>query len=124
MPDWVCTKCGTPVEETPPEVRPPCPVCGTTARTTFISSIMAVTTQIYLKTRTLYRDGGRKVVREVTEGASYFRAAGRWDQIFRLIDRGNNWYREIFRDGKTGGVVHEKAEPLTEHRHKPKPPER
>jgi len=109
------------MEDGSPELRQPCPVCGETARALNASATFAAITQTYLKTRFLYRDEGSEVVRDVTEGDTYFRAAERWDHIFRLIDRGNNRYVEIFRDSETGEITHQTAEPLTEHKHKPKP---
>jgi hypothetical protein len=121
MSDWICSECGTPVEESPPEVRPPCLACGATARTTFASVTAPANSQVYLKTRALYRDGGRKVVRELIEGDDYYQKTGRWSFIYRLIDRGNNWYKEIFRDSETGEIIHQKDMPLTEHKTKPKP---
>jgi hypothetical protein len=109
------------MEDGSPELRQPCPDCGATTRALIGSAVMAATSGMYIKTRVLYRDGGPEVVRDVTEGDSYFRAAARWDQMFRLIDHGNNWYEEIFRDRETGEIIYRTAEPLTEHRHKPKP---
>jgi len=69
---------------------------------------MNVTTQVYLKTHSKHRDGGRMVVREVIEGDDYYRKTGQWTVMRRLIDRVNDWYEEIFRDRETGRVIHEK----------------
>jgi hypothetical protein len=104
-----------------PELRQPCAVCGTTARALNASATFAGTGHLYNKTRALHRDGGSKVVREVTIGDDYTRKTGRWSQYYRLIDRGNNRYEEIVRDGETGAIIHQTAEPLTNHSHVPKP---
>jgi hypothetical protein len=109
------------VEETPPEVRPPCAVCGETARTTFATVNIAITLQTHLKTRFLYRDGGRKPVRILTEGDDFTRKTGRWSKVYWLIDRGNNRYTKTYRDSETGEIIYQADEPLTEHRHRPKP---
>lgn len=74
-----------------------------------------------MKMHSKHRDGGRKVVREVTSGDDFHRKSGRWTYIYRLIDRLNDWYEERFLDRETGKIIHQKAERLTDHRSKPKP---
>ena len=75
---------------------------------------------VYTKTHTKHRDGGPKVVREVIAGDDLHRKTGKWNIMHRLIDRTGDWYEETFHDRETGEVVHYKAEPLSEHRQKPK----
>jgi len=85
-----------------------------------VSITETVSVSTYLKTRTKRREGGSKVVHEVTEGDDYHRKTGRWTIMRRVIDRANNWYEEIFHDRGSGAIIHHTAEPLSEHRQKPK----
>jgi hypothetical protein len=84
-----------------------------------VTLTVGVTVETHPKTRAKHRDGGTKVLREVTEGDDFHRNTGQWNLMRRVIDRANNWYEEIFRDRYSGAIVHRTAEPLTEHR-KPK----
>ena len=120
MHHWNCSECGIPIEETASEPRRPCPQCGSLARTVHESVTETLGVRTYLKTRTKHREGGSKVVREVTEGDDYHRKTGKWNIMRRVIDRANNWYEEIFRNRGSGAIVHHTAEPLSDHRQKPK----
>jgi len=53
---------------------------------------------------------------EFVEGDDLHRDFGRWMKLSRQIDRENDRYRETVVDPKTGRVVHECDEPLSEHR--------
>ena len=117
--DWTCSGCGAPIEHPSSEQRLPCPKCGSLARTAHVSVTETITVSAYLKTRAKHRDGGTKVLRDITEGDDYHRKTGKWNIMRRVIDRANNWYEEAFRDRDSGEVVHHTAEPLTEHK-KPK----
>jgi hypothetical protein len=96
--------------------RKACPVCGSTRRTANESVTESVRMSVRMSTKTQHRDGGKRVVREVTEGDSYHRKTGKWNVMHRLIDWGNDWYHERIRDGETGKVLHENSEPLSEHK--------
>jgi hypothetical protein len=85
------------------------------ARTARETVAISSQTNIFMLTKAKHREGGRKVVREVTEGDSFFHKTGRWSVMRRLIDWGNGWYAEIFRDKETGELLHECSEPLREH---------
>jgi hypothetical protein len=77
--------------------------------------------RVYEKSRSKHRDqSSGKVVRELTSGDDLHRKTGKWNLMYRLIDRANNWYEETFRDRDTGEIVHKSAEPLTHHRRAPK----
>jgi hypothetical protein len=77
---------------------------------------MEVTTAVYLKIRSLHREGGRKVVREETSGDDFHRATKKWNLMRRLIDRANDWYEETFRDRDTDKILYHQAHRLSEHR--------
>lgn len=112
----VCSQCGAPASDEAPDARRPCPVCGSTARTISVSFNMGIKVDTYLKTKSLHREGGHKVVREETVGDDFFKSTGRWSLMHRLIDRVHDWYEETFRDRETGEILHHKAHPLSEHR--------
>jgi hypothetical protein len=116
--NWTCSECGRRIEETTAEKRTPCPQCGTMARTAHVTFTETVTA-VYIKTRAKHRDGGTKILREITEGDDFHRNTSKWNLMRRIIDRANNRYEEIFRDRESGEIVHHTAEPLTEHK-KPK----
>jgi hypothetical protein len=64
-----------------------------------------------------------KVLKEEISGDVYSRGEKAWNYLYRLIDRANNWYEERVLSRKTGKIIHQKAEPLSQHRSKlPKPP--
>jgi hypothetical protein len=71
---------------------------------------------VYIKTRSLHREGGRKVGREETTGDDFHSATKKWNLVHRVIDRVNDWYEETFRDRDTGGILHHQAHRLTDHR--------
>jgi predicted nucleic acid-binding Zn-ribbon protein len=125
MSDWTCSSCGAAIEDSENLLDKPyqgCPKCGSRARTAHVSSHVTASTNVRLKTHSKHREGGSKVVRELIEGDDFHRKTGRWNIIRRLIDRKNNWYEEHFQERETGKTIHTKAEPLSEHRHKPRTP--
>ena len=69
----------------------------------------------HFKKRVKHREGGTKVLRDITDGEDYHRNTGKWNIMRRVIDRANNWYEETFRDPESGDIVHHTSEPLTEH---------
>jgi hypothetical protein len=71
---------------------------------------------VHLLTKAKHREGGKKVVREVTEGDSFYQKMKTWSVMRRVIDWKLNWYDEVFRDKATGQVIHSCSEPLDEHR--------
>ena len=120
MTDWACSVCGIPILEPTVVPRVPCPKCGATARTTRVSLAAECRAEAHLKVHSKHREGGTKVVREVTSGDDYHRKSGRWTYMYRLIDRAHNWYEERFLDRESGKIIHQRAEPLTEHRRSPR----
>lgn len=113
---WTCKECGRPIDEPSVEPRQPCPQCGSIARTAHDSVHETSILNDYLKTHLKRRDNGRKVVLEVIEGDDYYRKTGKWNIMRRIIDRANDWYEEVFYDRDTNEIVHQKQEPLSEHR--------
>lgn len=118
--DCICTNCGMALSDGEPADRRPCPKCGSRARQIGKAINTQERPEVYLKRHAKHRDGGPKVIREVIEGDDYYRKTGKWSVMRRVIDRTKNWYEEIFRDRKTGAIIHQKEHPLSEHKNKPK----
>ena len=115
MTDATCSKCGARTFDEAPEKGQPCPICGSMARTMNVASRLEIEPNLYIKTKSKHRDGGRKVVREETMGDDFYRAKGIWNVIHRLIDRAKDWYEETIRSKETGDIIHHCAEPLSKH---------
>ncbi len=60
--------------------------------------------------------GARRPLKEIFLGADRHRAADRWVERQRVIDRENDSYVEIVTEEGTGIVIHECREPLSQHR--------
>jgi hypothetical protein len=113
-----CDQCGIPLREdqsTPVEQRTGCPSYGSTARafSVTISSTMEVHSQLRLKGR--HASGGKPFI-EQTGGSDLHQKTGILMRLERVIDRARDWYRERVIDPRTGEVVHECEEPLSEHK--------
>jgi hypothetical protein len=115
MAERVCSGCGKPVNNEATEKRQPCSHCGDLARTANVSVHATVRAEVHLLTKAKHRDGGKKVVREVTEGDSFYQKTRTWSLMRRVIDWKSNWYDEIFKDKVTDQVIHSCSEPLSEH---------
>lgn len=96
MQDWTCCECGLPVAAADLMPRRPCPQCGSLARTAHVSIAETVTVNAYLKMRAKHRDGGSKVVRDITEGDDYHRKTGKWNLMRRVIDRATTGMKKCF----------------------------
>lgn len=91
-----------------------CPECGST-RVSFhmhVSSALSLYQSFVMKQK---EPGTKKYIREQFDGGAYTRRTGKFSKKTRIIDRKNNWYFELVTDRDTGEVLHECAEPLTEH---------
>jgi hypothetical protein len=112
-----CGECGQPIEEDPNlprDQRRPCPECqsltraiGANARTD-----LCIGQKIGTKQK---RPGYKKPILETVSGDDLHRSSGLFNKLSRVIDRLNNRYHERITDPRTGKVVHECAEPLSEH---------
>ena len=96
------------------EAATPCPHCGSTLRNVFVS----------IEERATARDGnGMKAKRQgqkrpFVESISLpnqSKILGKLVHHERLIDRDNDLYFERVTDYETGKVIHEQAEPLSQH---------
>jgi hypothetical protein len=112
-----CGQCGKPLNEPPSmpvEQRTACPSCGSTVRafSIEISSTLEVHGQRRLKGR---RASGGAPFIEQKVGSDLHRKTGIWMKLERVIDRAHDWYRERIMSPKTGEVIRECEEPLSQH---------
>ncbi len=93
-----------------------CPECGNTSRN--ISLKIQDSISIYDQLRSKLRrekDGRNKVIHEQKVGMDYHKATHKWNFLARIIDRENNRYYELIKDGKTDETIKETKESLSEH---------
>lgn len=65
-----------------------------------------------------WRMYGKKVGKRIFDlifGHELFKKENRMVKKSRLIDKENNWYEETIVDPKTGDVIHETKEKLSDH---------
>ena len=112
-----CGECGQPIDEDrnlPPEQRRPCPECQSLTRAFDVSarSDVVVGQKIGLKQK---RPGFKKPIREIISGDDLFRLTGKLNKLDQVIDRENNLYYKRIIDPRTGEILRECKEPLSEH---------
>lgn len=113
-----CGNCGELLEESAsldPSDRRPCSKCGsvTRAHRITISETIHVKEMLGLKGK---RPGQKKPFMEQKSGDDLHRKSDLWNKLIRIIDRGNNWYKEEVTDPTTGEIIHKDEGPLSEHR--------
>jgi hypothetical protein len=113
-----CGACGILLDESPhavPEQRVPCLRCGSLSRSfgVFAEDRAKAQERIELVGR---HAGLRKFFVKQVSGVDLHRKSGIWMHLTRVIDRANDWYHERVVNPKTGEVVRECSEPLSEHR--------
>ena len=110
-----CGDCGTVFEEppdTPAENRTLCPSCGSSSRLSLEGSISAHG-KLGMKAR--HGSGGRPFL-EAVSSDDLHRKTGLWMRLERIIDRVKDSYKEKVIDPRSGQIVHECEEPLSQHR--------
>ena len=117
-----CSDCGEPLplELASSREKPPCASCGSTARTIMVTVEDTITLheKIGWETNDPNLPSRKKQKKTRVEGI----AGSEWSDSLqkmvhkeRLIDRKNDRYREVVKDTKTGDVIHEVDEPLSQH---------
>ena len=96
----------------------PCPYCGSLRRTIHlvIEDLFKIRETAEGKVRDTTRSGKRRIRIEFSTGSDLHRKTGKWYKKDRLIDRGNDIYKEVIVDPTTDKVVHHCEEPLSQHR--------
>ncbi len=98
----------------PPELRKPCPECGSTARLYSLSRGSTIVVRGMRKFKA-FHGAETKPFLLGKVGDDLFRKTGLWNRIERWFDRAHDWYEEciVYRD--TGHSM-SKGEPLSQHR--------
>jgi len=110
-----CRKCGVVLLEPKDEKRTPCLVCGDMARIHEVEVKDTIVLRDHMRVKGKHRGRGRFFF-DVRVGAAFYYKEREWRHLERLIDRDNNLYIEIITDPKTGEVIKEIKEPLSEHK--------
>jgi hypothetical protein len=117
MSSVVCGSCGATLEEssdTPAESRTPCTSCSSTARRFHktLENTIAPHSKLAFKAK---RGGkGRPFLWGVV-GDDLHRKTGQWNRLERVFDRIYNRYHELITDPRTGEVLKQCDEPLSQH---------
>jgi len=115
--EFQCGTCGAPINEPQdisPDKRTPCSACGSTIR--HINVSVTETASLHESLKFKHKNASGESLAEGLSGDDLHRNSGRWMQKERLIDWGNDRYREVVTDPETGIIVHHCEEPLSKHR--------
>lgn len=94
--------------------RIPCPNCGSRSRLHQRILPAQVEAKVRLKASHT-RPGIKRPILEISQGDDFHRNTGVWNYLIRILDRGNNWYSELITNKKTGKIVKQSSEKLTDH---------
>ena len=111
-----CSQCGSILTDSGNEAnRQPCPTCGSTSRTfhVHIEEKVGFFGSLGLKQK---RKGKKKPIFEEISGTTIRELDGTLVKKVRVIDREKNTYLERICDKKTGEVIHECMETLSDHK--------
>jgi len=89
-----------------------CPQCGSSSKV--VNASVNIQVSLYMRWK-MFGIKMEKRIFELIFGHEKFIKTNRMVKKGRLIDRENNWYEEIVTDPKTGEVIHETKEKLTDH---------
>ena len=110
-----CKKCGMVLLEPKDEKRTPCPVCGDTARIHEVEARSTIVFRDHIRAEGRHKGRGKPFF-DIRAGADFYYKEQEWCHLERIIDRDNNLYIEKITNPKTGQVIKEIKEPLTEHK--------
>lgn len=119
--DWVeCKQCGTKLNEGDKR----CPKCSSTEfkKAHFRSANLAIGLRLYTNSRfRRWAQGIKKFIKEIVQGRLGSGSPDLSEGVdkHRIIDRARNEYHEVVKDAKTGRIIHETHEPLSQHKHLP-----
>ena len=111
-----CSQCGSILTDSGNKAdRQPCPTCGSTSRTfdEHVEENVVFFESLGLKQK---RKGKKKPIFEEISGTTIREFDGTLVKKVRVIDREKNTYLERICDKKTGKVIHDCMEPLSDHK--------
>lgn len=106
----ICRDCGTSFDSN--ENGSKCPNCGSISKV-FLNQLN-LQLRIYMRWRMYGKKVGKRIF-DLIFGHELFKKENRMVKKSRLIDKENNWYEETIVDPKTGDVIHETKEKLSDH---------
>jgi hypothetical protein len=109
-----CKKCGVVLSEPKNEERSLCPICGEIGRIhdEHLSEVIGCYDHMRMKGK--HAAKGKQFF-DARVGADFYLNDQEWRHIERIIDRDNNLYVEKVKDMKTGNVIKEVSERLSDH---------
>ena len=112
-----CGECGNVLSEasdSPLDERASCPKCGSKARhfEIIVGESLQLHSQIEIKAR--HGDTGRPFLESKT-GDDLHEKTGQWNYLERVVDREQDYYKELISNPSTGEVIHHCEEPLSKH---------
>lgn len=117
----ICTNCGADTGEIEGQANSnpqPCPHCGSMEKTILVKIEEEVQAKESLRGKVKddnYRSKD-KTRRDFFHGDDLHKESGKWYKKERIIDKDNDYYKEVVTDPETGEVIHECEEPLSVHR--------
>ncbi len=106
----VCKDCGAQFDSN--EDGSVCPQCGSKSKV--VNANVNIKISIYMRWKMIGIRAGKQIF-ELIFGHERYIKVNRMVKKSRLIDRENNWYEESVIDPRTGEVIHETKEKLTDH---------
>ena len=113
--DVVCANCGAVLSM---KSESPCEFCGLTSRHFNLRLMETITMRGGTEAKngsTGKRVGKHKYSMELLERHELRKTSGEWCFRRRLIDRENDWYKEMVVDVETKKLIHSSAESLSAH---------
>jgi phage FluMu protein Com len=96
-----------------------CPNCDSTNQTLSVGFDEDVKAQIHDNVRIKAKDdtftGKKKLRQDIFSGDDQRKRDGKWMKKQRVIDKDNDYYKEVVIDPETDKVIHECEEKLSEH---------
>ena len=113
-----CRNCGI---ELPPSHTGPCPKCGKTEKDCKVTASVTVGISNSFRARKK-RKGIGKFVIEILQGWFPSKSPALKKGVYkeRIVDKEKNEYHETVEDAKTGEVIRDIHEPLSQHKYEPK----
>jgi DNA-directed RNA polymerase subunit RPC12/RpoP len=112
-----CGDCGLTIEEDSGiavEDRLPCPTCGSFKRAFHVTIHDTCTIREKIGRKSRHAVEGKPFIEQV-QGSDLHQKSGKWMNLVRIIDRGNDSYHEVVTNPETGEIIHECKEPLSQH---------
>ncbi len=92
-----------------------CPNCGSEKKTYYVLIEEKIETHEQIKGKAK-ENSVKKPFQEFKIGDDFHKKSGKWNIREMNIDRKNDSYSEMIKDGATGEIIHQCDEPLSKHK--------